>query len=137
MANYTVLDHTADTGVEASAATLSELIGSLAAGMFGLIAVVESCESEHVIEVSVSAPNDTDLVFEALSELLYMSEVENLLLCEFSVAVEESERVHISATGIPFQDVDVCGPPIKAVTYHQMEVTQTETGWYGRVYFDV
>lgn len=137
MAPYTVLDHTADTGVEAAGDSLAELIGHLASGMFELMARIEPCPPGHAVEMEVIAESEEDLVFEVLSELLYRSETEDLLFCGFDVEAGEERTMSITARGVPSTDVDMTGPPIKAVTYHDMSVTQTADGWYGRVYFDV
>lgn len=142
MASYTILDHTADTGVEAAADTLAQLTAHLATGMFELMARIEPCPADQAVEMEVSAGSDEDLVFEALSELLYQSETEDLLFCGFDVmandaGANEERSMRITARGVLSTDVEMTGPPIKAVTYHDMRVTKTDDGWYGRVYFDV
>lgn len=137
MARYEILDHTADTGVAAKGETLSELIDALATGMFELMAEVKPCPSDRSLEFEVSAGTDEDLVFEALSELLYRSEVEDLLFCHFDIEVKGDRRLRIGASGVPTGQIELIGPPIKAVTYHDIEVTETVDGWSGRVYFDV
>jgi SHS2 domain-containing protein len=38
---------------------------------------------------------------------------------------------------VPTKDVELTGPPIKAVTYHQLQVAETDEGWSATVYFDV
>jgi SHS2 domain-containing protein len=78
-----------------------------------------------------------DLVVEVLSELLYESEVEDLMLCGFRCKLRSSHRIRVSAGGVPTSEVDLEGPPIKAVTYHDVTVKHDAGGWIGRVYFDV
>ena len=134
---YTVLSHTADTGIEATADSLSDLVDDLAAGMFGLMANPEPCEPGRLIEVTVEAASHEDLVVDVLSELLYHSEVEDLFLCDFKVEVTGPTSVHVRAGGVDAGSVELTGPPIKAVTYHDVSVRRTDHGWYGRVYFDV
>lgn len=134
---YTVLSHTADTGIEATAGSLTDLIEELAAGMFGLVADLEPCPADYVIRASVEAPSTEDLVVDVLAELVYRSEVENLFLCEFEVQATSATAVEVVAGGVEAQSVELLGPPIKAVTYHGLMVDQNNDGWYGRVYFDV
>lgn len=134
---YTVLSHTADTGIEATAETFTDLIGTLATGMFGIMAKVEPCPPQHAVVIEVSAEAAEDLVVDALSELLYRSEVDDLLFCDFEVTRKAETTLAITATGIPVTAVEMTGPPIKAVTYHDVVVRQSDSGWYGRVYFDV
>jgi SHS2 domain-containing protein len=134
---YTVLSHTADTGIEATATTYSGLLAELASGMFGLMGEVPFGPAAKVIEVDVEATGYEDLAVDTLSELLYRSEVEDLFLFGFDVDAPSDFRIHVSANGVPNTEVEPTGPPIKAVTYHDIAVQQTSHGWYGRVYFDV
>lgn len=134
---YEILDHTADTGIEARARSLPDLIRELAEGMFALMATVDPCPSVEEISIEVSAPTDEDLVVEVLSELLYESEVEDLVLCGFETRMTSSHRIEVTAGGVATSEVDLSGPPIKAVTYHDVTVEETGGNWLGRVYFDV
>ena len=72
-----------------------------------------------------------------LSELLYRSEVDRLALVAFSAETEDDNRVTVTAGGMPLDELELRGPPIKAVTYHELLVTESDDGWYGRVIFDV
>ncbi len=135
---YRVLDHTADTGIEANAESPETLIRELAKGMFGILSPVDPCNVDRWVEVKVEASSLEDLVVDTLSELLYESEVEDLLFCDFHVTMAKGGRaLTLAAGGVPVHSVEPSGPPIKAVTYHGLVVEQRETGWYGRVYFDV
>jgi SHS2 domain-containing protein len=105
--------------------------------MFGLMASLEPRRPDRLIEVSVEAISHEDLVVDVLSELLYRSEVEDLFLCHIEVEVTGPSGVHVRAGGVGAGDVELTGPPIKAVTYHDITVSRADQGWYGRVYFDV
>jgi SHS2 domain-containing protein len=134
---YSVLDHTADTGIEATARSVSELVHELAAGMFALISSLQPGQAQEWVTVRVESPTLTDLVFDALSELLYRAEVEDLVFCNFRVAMKGDGSVTIAAGGVPIADAETTGPPIKAVTYHDLVIEERDREWYGRVYFDV
>ncbi|MDJ0924306.1 MAG: archease [Acidimicrobiia bacterium] len=134
---YTVLSHTADAGIEATASTLSELLCELATGMFSLMGSLEPCAQTQAVEVDVASTSRDELVVDVLSELLYHSEVEDLFLCSFEARTSEPHRVHMRAGGVPNSAVKLSGAPIKAVTYHDVAVHETADGWYGRVYLDV
>jgi len=134
---YTVLSHTADTGIEAMADTFPDLLCDLATGMFGLMGSPEPCASDDLIEIGVESASHEDLVVDVLSDLLYHSEVEDLFLCWFEIQATGPTSIQITARGVANGGVELTGPPIKAVTYHDLAVRQTDEGWYGRVYFDV
>lgn len=133
---HRVLSHTADTGIEATAETLTALIEELAIGMFALMARAEPSSAERWITMRVEAGTVEDLVVDTLSELLYHSETKDLFFCD--VRVEgDATAVEVEAGAAPSHTVAPIGPPIKAVTYHDLMVVERDDGWYGRVYFDV
>jgi SHS2 domain-containing protein len=131
------LSHTADSGIEATAPTFGALLAELLGGMFGLIASVHPSEAARWVTAHVEAANLEDLVVDTLSELLYHSEVENLLFCTFEVEADpERGVVDVRAGGVPYETVEASGPAIKAVTYHGLVVEERDE-WLARVYFDV
>lgn len=132
---HRVLSHTADTGVEATAETFAELLEELLEGMFASMADIESGTADTWVEAEVASETAEELVVDVLSEALYVSEVEDLILCDFRIT-EEGNRAELRMGGVPVGVLDVTGPPIKAVTYHGL-VVQRDGAWYGRVYFDV
>ena len=134
---YTVLSLTADTGIEATAATFPALLRELAIGMFELMGSPLAGAAEQTIAADVASTSNEELVVDFLSELLYQSEVEDLFFFRFEVQETGPGRINISATGVSNGAVDLSGPPIKAVTYYDVAVQETDTGWYGRIYFDV
>jgi SHS2 domain-containing protein len=85
----------------------------------------------------VSAPTPEELVVDTLSQLLYLSEVEDVVFCDFEVSGSGPSTLRIKARSVPLRDVVIEGPAVKAVTYHDLEVGQSESGWKGRVFFDV
>lgn len=137
MASFEVLDHTADTGIRVEGRSLCELIESAANGMFGLMAEDNRCPSERPIEFDMSSRSADDLVIDTLSELLYQSETQDLLLCEIEVGEAEDGGVTVTTWGVPWDHVELTGPPIKAVTYHDFEVKREGDSWTATVYFDV
>lgn len=136
---HRILSHTADTGVEASGHGLAGLIAELATGMFESMATPRpgARGAGTDIEIQASGPTPEDMIVAALSELLYESEVEDVFLCDFAVQSVGSHGVTVRARGVPFSEVVMRGPPIKAVTYHDMEIVAEGDIVRGRVYFDV
>ena len=136
--SYRVLSHTADTGIEATGDSLSSLVAELATGMFSLVATIEPSAAVRWTKVRVESATLEDLVVDTLSELVYLSEIEDLVFCAFRVDSSPGAlAITVEAGGVPVAAVEPSGPPIKAVTYHRLVVEEREDGWYGRVYFDV
>lgn len=135
---HRVLSHTADTGIEASAATFPALLSELLEGMFGLLDPSGPGEARTWLDAEVDAAPPPDLVVEVLSEALYLSEAHDLLLCDFQLeGSPESGPVHMRVGGVPFSECSPAGPALKAVTYHDLVVERRSDGWFARVYLDV
>lgn len=134
---YRILSHTADSGIEATAPTLPDLIAVLAQGMFDLMAPVEPGEGAEQVEIEVTSGSVEDLVVDVLSDLLFESESTDLLFGDFVVAMTGATGARVAARGVPISKTGMIGPPIKAVTYHDLAVEERDDGWYGRVIFDV
>ena len=105
--------------------------------MFALIATVDPCPSAGQIDIEISASTPEDLVVDLLSDLLYESEIADLMPCDFSTTMLGATQARTTASGVPLSDVETTGPPIKAVTYHDLTVEERGDHWFGRVYFDV
>lgn len=135
---YRVLSHTADTAIEAEGATLADLIENLAYGMFDLMFDLDEVASLDMAKVSVTAGSPEELVVDTLAELLTEAESQEVAFASFSARVDEDTlKARVIVAGSDVSNDELRGPPIKAVTYHDLEVTQRELGWYGRVVFDV
>jgi SHS2 domain-containing protein len=134
---FRVIEHTADAGIEASAASLPGLVEALATGMFSLIADIEPCPSESRVVVGVESDTLEDLVVDILSELLWRSEVDRVVFCRFEASLPGPSRLEVIAYGVSSDTAGLTGAPVKAVTYHDLEVREDDAGWHARVYFDV
>lgn len=134
---YSVLSHTADTGIEATATDLAELIGRLAFGMFDLMYDLDALSPGEGATLDVPAEAPGELLVDVLSELLCRSETLDVAYRDISVAMGESAAT-VTARACSTVGAALTGPPIKAITYHDLLVEQLPDGtWRGRVIFDV
>jgi SHS2 domain-containing protein len=138
MGRYEVLSHTADTGIVTLADSLEAVIANAAFAMFDLMYDVDdSAPGGGVpLEIAVAAEEPPDLLVGVLSELLYRSEVDGLAFGAFEVRADD-DRTLVRARGYRVELLEVQGPPIKAVTYHDLRCELTDEGWVARVIFDV
>ena len=134
---HRVLAHTADTGVEATAPTLAALVAELAAGVTELMVDPRRHTPTTAIEFDVAASSAPDLVVDALSELLSRADAIGVMPIRVDVVAHGSFAVTVNAAAVDAGAADLIGPPIKAVTYHDLAVRDDGAGWYGRVYLDV
>ena len=135
---YTIVSHTADTGVAATAASLPELIGDLATGMFASMAKLPPAGPGRRIRIDVTSDSVEDLVVDVLAELLTRAEIDDVVFTAFDVELSGPNRAVVTAHGVDVEKAEVVGPPIKAVTYHDLTVRSHDDGsWEAVVYFDV
>lgn len=134
---YRFLSHTADVGLEATAPSFTGLVETLAAGMFALIADIRPCVPEREITVTVAAETPEELVVDALSDLLYRSEVDDIVFCEFEALQADDGALTVTARGVDAVAAPLTGAPVKAVTYHDLDLRSAGSTWYARVFFDV
>jgi len=135
---YETFDHTADIGLRIRAADLDMLFSEAGRGLFSLL--VENIDDVQPIRQETLRLEGTAtdyLLFDWLSELLFRFETEHLLFAEFAVSVT-GEGLSAVIRGEP---VDPSRHrllhEIKAITYHQFEVRQTDDGWIAEVIVDI
>jgi SHS2 domain-containing protein len=135
--SYELRDHTADVAVEASAATLGAVFAAVADGMAAAMCDdIPAGGASH--PVSVTAESMEALLFDYLDELIYERDVNEVLPVDNDGIVRETnEEWQFEGTyrGVPLSDV--VARDLKAVTYSEMEITETDDGWRAYVVFDV
>jgi protein archease len=132
--SYRILDHTADIGIEASAADIPALFSEAVRAMAAVILDAEPGPATSTVPVAVEADDLAALLATLLSEALWTFESTGRL--PLSAELEVSSTTAAGTLGV-VDDVTIGGPAIKAVTYHQLLVERAEDGWRARVFFDV
>ena len=135
--SYELRDHTADVAVDASGPTLGAVFGAVADGLAAAMCDDVPADGSR-FPLSVRAENREALLFDYLDQLIYDRDVRELLPVdnEATVRREEGEwRCEASARGVPL--VAVSARDIKAVTYSEMDLSETGEGWHAYVVFDV
>jgi SHS2 domain-containing protein len=135
---YQPLSHTGDLGMLVYGGDLPELFAHAAWAMFDLMSDATLIRPRQTINVSVEGSDIEDLLVRWLSELLYLYDTQRFLYCAAIFTTLEPSRLTASVQGESF---DVARHPIdteiKAVTYHQLAVTQAEGRWQAQVIFDL
>jgi len=137
MPRYEVLSHTADTGVVVHGVTVTELFENAAFAMFDLMFGIADRQGAERVEVEVAAATIEELLVDWLSTLLFEAETRDLALCSFGIDTLGDGRLSGWASGISSVNLELRGPPIKAITYHDMAIEDIPNGWSVRVVFDV
>jgi SHS2 domain-containing protein len=135
--HYALREHTADIGVEATGETISATFAAVADGMAA--AMCDDIPAGGTrFDIEVSAESREALLFDYLDELIYQRDVRAVLPVENDANVTEEGpewHLHGSTRGVPF--AELTAREIKAVTYSEMVVEETDDGWRAYVVFDV
>jgi SHS2 domain-containing protein len=127
------VEHTADWELEAWAPDLVGLLEQSARGMYTLSGTHLQTGPRLEREFRITWTDPEILLVKFLSELLYLSEQENLAFDRFEFKLETgSLAVRVAGAPVATQDKE-----IKAVTYHNLAVRQTPRGLAVNLVFDV
>ena len=134
---FEILEHTADIGLQARAATREELYEALGEGLATLQgAWFPDRGTER--PVKVEAPDPEALLVSWLDELLFLHEAEDAVFAGLAVDRVDDTTLSARVRLAPRGDRELEGVGVKAATYHRVEVSSApDGGWMGRVYLDV
>ncbi len=135
---YETFDHTADLGLRIRSADLRTLFAE--AGLALESVLVENLATVAPVrrmEVRLPADDLEYLFFDWLKALLYHFDVEKFLFARFEVKVD-ANGLTAEAWGEPFDPVrHELSHEVKAITYHDLRVEQSEEGWLAEVIVDI
>lgn len=130
------IDHTADTAIRVTADTLEDLCAGAAESMFAVTARVPEHVSGSPRTFDVEGADLTELLWNLLSTLLSEAEADGATMHDVSVTVD-GLSARVDAEAVPIARADIVGPPIKAVTWHGLDVTRENGGWTATLVFDI
>lgn len=129
------LEHTADAAVRVWGRNLAELFANAARGLAAQLAE-EPGRVKPVIEhrIELEAYDVETLLVAWLGELLYLGERDGVVFVDFEVDGVTETHLRAVARGGPVQEYRRY---VKAVTFNELKVVQTEEGYEATVVFDV
>lgn len=138
---YEYLPHPADVRFRVYGATLEELFEQAAYAMFRVIIDTASLNPEHSVDIELESEGLEDLLYDYLSELLYLFEVEDIIFGYFTItSIEKQNGIYILHGQASGEYIDPehhrFETEVKAVTYHQLKVIQEEGGYSAHVIVD-
>jgi len=126
---YTLIDHTADIGIEVEEEDMEKAFQTSAKAMFDIIAGKENITPREEKKIRCSADDPEQLLVDFLSELLYIYEVERFMVAATLVKIKQAEeqdgewRLMATLAGEDYDmEVHEIEMEIKAVTYHMLKV---------------
>ena len=140
------IEHTADKGLYAEGSSLEEFFSNMAIGMYHVIydniSKINIQRAKKKKSIVLEEPALSDLLVSWLGEINFIHLVENIYITKIKqIRISKEINKYIlraDLTGIdslPFKIF--IKTEIKAVTYHQLKIKKTETGYQGQVIFDV
>jgi len=136
ISGYEEVSHTADLEIRVWGKDLGSLFQSAAVGMFHLSGIEDYEEGFSAVKdnISLEAMDYEGLLILFLEELLYRLTEDYLLFTveKISVSNEFSLKAKIKGTQIRSYQRD-----IKAVTYHRLNILETESGYEVNIVFDI
>ncbi len=139
MGHFTLIEHTADAGIQVEACSLKDLFHTAAQGMIHLVCPHGRTAQTEIHSITVCGEDPAELLVNWLSELNYLFQVEQFLFAELHHFEIISNRLSTTVGG---ERIDPLRHPlraeIKGVTYHKMNVEQITPGkWHALLYFDL
>jgi len=132
-AGYREQPHTADWALEVWASDLGGLLQQAARGMYALMQAKLTGEPREVYRFEINAPDREVVLVTFLAELLYFTQRDDVGFDQFDLAWA-GQRLTATVEGAPIESI---AKEIKAVTYHNLAVRETERGLEATLVFDV
>ncbi len=135
MKRFEEIPHTADWSFRAFGKDLRELFENAAFAIFTMEGVhPRENASENERAVAVSGIDQESLLVNWLTELLWLQESNGETYQRFQIDSLSQTELHAQVFGAPYETLDKI---IKAVTYHNLKIEQTNEGWQVTVVVDV
>ena len=135
MKRFEEIPHTADWSFRAFGKDVRELFENAA---FALFALEGARSQENAIEnartVQVGGIDHESLLVNWLTELLWLQESKRDIYWRFEIGSLSQTELRAQVFGAPYATLDKI---IKAVTYHNLKIEQTNEGWQVVVVVDV
>ena len=123
MKRFQLIEHTADTGLVAYGSSLAEAFANAAYGLFSIIAELDRVREVKSRQVAVTAGDVEGLLFNWLNELIYVFEVEHLILKKFDISKFTGHNLEADCWGETYDaSRHRLKSGVKSATYHMLEV---------------
>ena len=128
------IDHTADWSIRVRGRDLQELFGNAALGMAMLMADVDGIEPDVERLVELEEFDTETLLVSWLTELLWFNEETDAIFIYYEIRKLTPKRIKAKVWG-----GSAVGQwkHIKAVTFHDLKIIQTDDGYEVTLVFDV
>jgi len=131
---------TADAAFEVEGRTLEELFRDAAIATFEVMVDTKNVEPGITRKIELKNEAVDNLLFDWLSELIYLKDADALLFSKFDVSIKKNDFYEFKATASGEainQEKHTLRSDVKAVTYHMFEIKKKGKNWTARVVLDI
>ncbi len=131
---------TADIAFEADGRDLEELFRDAAMATFEVMVNTKSVSPGLIREVELKNETVDGLLFDWLSELVYLKDADSMLFSKFDVTIKKNDIYELKAMAAGDKidpEKHMLRSDVKAVTYHMFEVKKVGDRWKARVILDI
>ncbi|MBS3168616.1 archease [Candidatus Woesearchaeota archaeon] len=139
---YKFFDHTADVLFEAYGKNLEELFENAALATESIMVETKSIKKKEQYDIFLQASDIENLLYDFLSELIFLKDTEGLLFSKFSIIITCSKGKYELNAKCEGDFIDRERHELiadaKAVTLHEFKVEQKEDrSWFSKVIIDI
>lgn len=135
---YKLIDHTADFGLQIFGSDSTELFTNAALALFDVITEMDGLTGRNSCNITASGEDWSDLMINWLREMLYLWNGKERLVKSVEILNLSESKIYAKIYFDAFMpDRHIVKTEIKAVTYHQIQVKSSPSGWEARVIFDI
>ncbi len=134
---FAFLDHTADIGLRVYGVSLPKLFENAAHGMYSQLNAPVENEISFRKTITVEGADNESLLVQWLNELIYYSFSERVIMTAYEIKKLSAGKLVAEAWGRKLLRGETFPIEIKAVTYHDIKIRQTKTGYTTKIIFDV
>ena len=145
MQKYKLLEDVAiaDIAYEAYGKNLNELFENSALAIFEMMADVKTIDSKHKFEIELKNKKIDSLLYDFLSEILFLKDAKYFIFKKTKVSVNEDKKNKLFQLKATLEG-ETINPEkqhlendIKAITMHMFEVKKEKNMWKARVVVDI
>jgi SHS2 domain-containing protein len=138
---FEFFDVTADVGFRAHGHNLEEAFENAALAVFDTITNIKRINKRLSKRITIESEDEKALLYDWLTELLFIHDSENLVFCKFRVKMRKEKPdkfvLEAEASGEEFDPtIHEIRDEVKAVTFHLMKI-QRENGYKVQVILDI
>jgi SHS2 domain-containing protein len=141
MVGYKFFPHTADVLFEAYGKTMEEVFVNAALAVEAVMVNLASVDVEKEYSLVVEAESEETLLYNFLSELIFVKDTEGLLFKKVEVTIVHKNKqyeLHARCDGdLIDREKQELLDDAKAITMHQFKLEKKEQVWTARVIVDV